>query len=251
VRALLSPARRLAGCVALPPDTWERHAIVADLLGEPASVLDVGGVAGQLRRFLPRSRITSVNVEGPADVVFDGSTLPFPDSSFEAVTSLDVLEHVDPAERRAHVEELVRVASLRVVLCCPLGTDDHVRAEHELAGWHLRVTGRPHRFLEEHLRNGLPSEAELRRLASDTGCSFRLAFSGDFRRVDELFRLGVLARARRRPRDLAAYARARLGPRAEVGLSVTSGPYTNRAFLVGEPTAGAAGRRLRPPRPRS
>ena len=34
-------------------DTWERHLVVAQLAGEPQQVVDVGGLPGQLRSFLP------------------------------------------------------------------------------------------------------------------------------------------------------------------------------------------------------
>lgn len=208
--------RRTPGFL-VAPDTWERHALAAGLAGFPGSLLDVGG-AGLVRRFLPGTEVTTANVEPPADVVLTGAELPFADGSFDAVTSIDVLEHLPPVERAVHVAELRRVARRRVVLTTPLGTPEHVEAERELAEWHEAVTGRRHRYLDEHLRLGLPTLEELRELAGDG----ELFFHGDFRRAAELFRLGV----RRRPLDLARLALAR----ADRNLAVTPTPLTNRAF---------------------
>jgi hypothetical protein len=219
-----NPAERLAALLAAP-DTWERHALAAQLVGSPGTLLDVGG-GGLLGRFLPGTEVTIVNVEPPADVLLVGAELPLADASFDAVTSIDVLEHVPSVERAAHVAELRRVAQRRVVLTTPLGTPEHVEAERDLAEWHETVTGRRHRYLDEHLRHGLPTLAELQELADGA----ELLFHGDFRRAARLFRLGVLARERRRPADLMRYARARI-ERPDRTLSPSPSPFTNRAFV--------------------
>ena len=223
------PIRRLA----MAPDTWSRHRIVSRLAGEPETLLDVGGVAGELALFMPHTQIVTANVEPGADVIFDGVTLPFEDDSFEAAASLDVLEHVPRAQRGVHVSDVVRVADSRVVICCPLGSDAHEAAERELGDWHESVTGTRHRFLDEHLERGLPREDELRALAAAAPMRFKLRFHGDFEEANELFRLSTLAKSRRRPADVARYARARLGRRREGPLTEQPGPRANRAFLIG------------------
>jgi hypothetical protein len=220
----------------LAPDTWERHRIISRLVGEPDRLLDVGGVAGQLELFLPGTEILAANVEAPADLIYDGRRLPLADDSFAAAVSLDVLEHLDRAHRADHLGELTRVASGRVVLCCPLGTPAHVEAERELAAWYRSTFGEAHRFLEEHLERGLPTEDELRGLGAAGGRDFTLRFHGDFRRTDDLFKLASLARRRPSPRALTAYLRARLGRRGPGELLARSEPYTNRAFLIGDPS---------------
>ena len=232
----MSPTVRPPGALrrmAMAPDTWSRHRIVSRLAGDPATLLDVGGVAGELALFMPRTRIVTANVEEGADVVFDGITLPFEDNSFEAAASLDVLEHVPRDQRGVHIDDLTRVASDRVVICCPLGSEAHEAAERELADWHEAITGRRHRFLDEHLQRGLPREDELRALAAAGPMRFELRFHGDFDEANELFRLSVLAKHRKRPADVARYARVRFGRRREVPLTETPGPRANRVFLVG------------------
>ncbi len=216
----------------LPDDTWSRHHTAARLLGSPASVLDSGGVQGLLALFLPKTRVITANVEPPADVLFDGERLQFPDSSFEAVTSLDVLEHLPPGARADHLAELSRVAANTVVVSFPLGTDEHREAEQSLARWYEDVTGTRHRFLEEHLSNGLPTECEMRRLVEEAGLPGEFIYQGDFRRTNDVFRLSVRARHERRPDLVLRYAAIRLAPARDDDLHARPTAWTNRMFLV-------------------
>jgi Methyltransferase domain len=223
---------RRAARLRIPVDTWERHAIVARLLGEPETLLDIGGRPGELQSFLLSTRVFAANVDRPADVLFDGHELPFHDQAFEAVTSLDVLEHVPPADRIRHVEELTRITAERVVLCTPLGSPEHVEAERALDRWYREQTGRRHPFLQEHLEHGLPREEELLELVDGLGFQFELLFHGDLRDLDRVFRKQVLAR-RGRPSALASYVYERLAARPRLELSPESSPWTNRVFVSG------------------
>lgn len=216
----------------LPPDTFERHWIVAEKSGRPTNLLDVGGNRGELAAFMPGTDVVTINVHGEdADHHFDGGRLPFDDDSFEVAVSVDVLEHIPSQERRRHVEELARVARRRVILCCPLGTPEHSAAERDLLRWYRELSGSDHRFLAEHLERGLPTEPELRKLL-DCGENPRILFHGDFRRANEVFRLSSELRHRPSPARAARYARRRLDLRRDLELSPTSNPYSNRAFLM-------------------
>lgn len=226
----------------LPADTWERHFFVAQFAAGAKTVLDVGGIAEQLASFMPEAEVTALNVgDERADVHFDGLRIPYPDDSFDAVVSLDVLEHIDRESRAVHLSELARVAAHRVVLCCPLGTPEHVAAERELAGWYRETVGSPHRFLEEHIARGLPTEGEVGELASAAGLDATLHFHGDFRRANHLLRLSTRLRQRPTPGSLSAYTAARLDLRRDRQLDSSSGPWSNRVFLVAG--TGRAGRR--------
>jgi SAM-dependent methyltransferase len=217
-------------------DTWVRHGLAARLLDQRSGggrVLDVGGVAGWLAAHLPSTEVVTVNVAGPADVIFDGRRLPFGDAEFDAVASLDVLEHLPADERRAHVAELVRVAGRVVVACCPAGTPEHVATERELADWYARLSGRRSPFLDEHLACGLPTPDELRALGDGwTGYVPELSFQGDFRASAELFRLEALAVFRRRPViDRARFAWRRLRTPLDETFRRTASAWDNEAFL--------------------
>jgi SAM-dependent methyltransferase len=212
-------------------DTWRRHATAARLLGEDVRrVLDVGGVPGRLAAHLPGAEVVTANPTPPADVVYDGRRLPVDDGAFDAATSLDVLEHVPSGARAAHLAEVVRVARVRAVLCCPLGTPAHAAAERDLADWYATLAGAREPFLEEHLANALPTEDELRALAAPV--AGELAFQGDFREANALFRAQALAGVRGRAADRARFAWLRLRAPRDTRLRPDAGPHTNRAFVL-------------------
>jgi SAM-dependent methyltransferase len=96
---------------------------VGSLLPDGASVLDVGCGDGSIAAVImderPDVEITGIDVlvrpETKIPVTeFDGTTIPFADNSFGAVTFVDVLHHTDDAS--ALLREAARVASTAVVI---------------------------------------------------------------------------------------------------------------------------------------
>jgi hypothetical protein len=225
----------LARLLALAPDTRERHALVADLVGRPERVLDVGGLPGRLSEHLPREvEVVTANVEPPADILMSGASLPLDDRSYGVVTSVDVLEHVPPADRAAFVAELVRVTHRRLVLCCPFGTAQHERSEQELLDWYASLTGERHRWLAEHVENGLPTDAELRDALSawvdDASTHVDFLYHGDFRASAAQFKELTLA-ARKGARAQLTLAWKWLRHRRDLRISDEPTAWTNRVFV--------------------
>lgn len=218
-----------------PIDTLERHLVVASLIGSPRTVVDVGGVRGQLGGALPHAAITAVNVQPPADLLVDPGPLPFRDRSIEAVTSLDTLEHVPPADRAEFVKELLRICDSRLVLCCPLGSPEHAAAEREIQEWHVQETGAPHPWLDDHLENGLPEFAELElwvRAAITSHDRVEWVFHGDFRKLNDLFSDFVMATRTRSLLSRARIAAARLRYEPDVELRSVPDQWVNRVFVL-------------------
>jgi hypothetical protein len=226
------PITRLVVRLSLPPDIRERHLIVARLANRPSTVVDVGGHAGQLALFVRAEKITAVNVVPPADLLYDGETLPLDDRSFSLATSIDVLEHLPRNKRLDHIRELMRVAREQVIVCCPVGTDAHRQAERDLADWCAKVTGKRNRYLDEHIELGLPTASELKQIASAVSSDVDLLFQGDFRRAAKLFRAAIQARRRPTPRALFRYGIQHLFSTPDLRLYATPPPCVNRAFLV-------------------
>ncbi|MBI1293145.1 methyltransferase domain-containing protein [bacterium] len=155
----------------LPADTARRYRAVAELLlhhgktidhANPA-LLDVGGYPGTFARAFvaswPRWHATTLDQVAdnlPDYVTGSGARIPFEDSSFSAVSSIDTLEHI-PADKRADfLQELCRVSSDLVVLAAPFYHPSVAAAEKILAGAHEKAFRSPHPWLDEHVRFGLP-----------------------------------------------------------------------------------------------
>ena len=183
----------------LPYDVYERHTIVSRMVyqqpacGQVQQVLDVGGRAGLLQRFM-NCAVIAVNVDGTGDMQYDGQTLPFKDVSFDVVTSIDTLEHLSQERRAPFVQECWRVARDCVILAAPYGSPGHMDCEKQLSEYYRLSMGKSHLYLQEHIRNGLPDQNELRNLVQCVQPrQSRLIFAGNYIEEAAAFRLVVQA----------------------------------------------------------
>lgn len=142
-------------------------------------VLEVGSGSLGLSRYT-RKRIMGVDLKttGPhcQNMLLTGASaesLPFKDSSFDLVVSLDMLEHI-PSENRVDViRELFRVAKNKIFLGVPTFEiakefEDKVRKIYEgkINNWKGSPQSREkfikrNAFLLEHDKFGLPKESEV------------------------------------------------------------------------------------------
>ncbi|MFZ4759456.1 MAG: methyltransferase domain-containing protein, partial [Burkholderiaceae bacterium] len=132
----------------------------------PRTVLDVGaGPSRLVEAFLPPGWATVVRTDVDAFgdpsivVVPPGAPLPYPDGAFDAVVSMDVLEHVLPEQRDAFLRECLRVARGVAVIAAPLGCAEVRDAEVRYAAVYRDLVGRSEAFLDEHAAFGLPESA--------------------------------------------------------------------------------------------
>lgn len=168
-------------------DSYERHTIVSRILSERQSktVLDVGGHAGYLQKFLKSFRVIALNVDDSGDIRYGGHLLPFADNAFDAVVSLDVLEHIPSPQRHPLIQEMIRVANKDVIFCTPLGTEYHCNIEKELNDAWFMEFEEDHPMLREHIANGLPTLHEMEALLN--GKNYDLLFVGNTRLSSNLF----------------------------------------------------------------
>ncbi|MCY3002425.1 MAG: methyltransferase domain-containing protein [Planctomycetota bacterium] len=99
----------------------------------------------------------------------DGSRLPFQDASFDAVCAFDTLEHVPVPLREAFVSEVRRVSRKWVILAGPYAHPRVEEAEALLQKFLEQKLGERHRYLDEHLHNGLPDRARIERQLEASG----------------------------------------------------------------------------------
>ena len=222
----------LADRVLSAPDTWERHLIVADLVGAPSDLIDVGGLPGQLARFLPDTRVLAVNVEEPRRSHR---------ADRRAAVHRRGLRGGDkprrPRARRCAGPLAVRArdaprhaGALGPLL--PAGLAGASRGRRGDPGVVQHGRRRRARWLTDHLSKGLPTLEELQSIYAAHGSAARFLFHGDFRDVNEQFQRLVLARHRHRPADVAGYARFRLSYRPSTDLAGEPSAFSNRVFVV-------------------
>lgn len=234
--------RRTFSDMRMGYDMYERHQAVGTLLGAEltGSVLDVGGLSGGLSRFMLQARVVALNVDGTGDMSYDGSVLPFEDGSFDVVVSLDTLEHVPPSGRTHFMAECLRVACRTLLVAAPYGTVGHSAYEAKLDNLYRDVYGDYHRWLHEHVLNGLPCEADLalyRQMLAAAGSTVKTYYCGDYGwQCRNLERSLNLHRSLGTLRKLsAAYDLLTLAaPWPEPVFAEIATPTTNRFYLLAQ-----------------
>jgi len=89
-------------------------------------------------------------------VLASAPELPFRNASFDAVVSMDMLEHVPPSMRFAALRELFRVSREAIVIGFPYGEASAEYDRRALIEERGRGIAPPWR--EEHVRNGQPGQ---------------------------------------------------------------------------------------------
>lgn len=197
----------------LPFDQYQRYRLTSDLVnelrgkGERYTILDVGGRTGLLRAFLPKDKVSLVDLEASEIeglVLGDGSRLPFKDKCFDIVATFDTLEHVPPARRADFVSECARVAKRWVYIVGPYQAPEVEEAEKILQRFLVDKLEVEHRYLEEHRHNGLPSLADTEKGLKKAGATVAHIGHGNLERWLALMCLSMYLDYEPRLRPLAA-----------------------------------------------
>lgn len=167
--------------IKLRPNVLFRYKPVLDFIKKrelrQASILEVGSGSLGITRYL-KQEVAGVDIDfsGPRSsylkrISCSAMEMPFEDTAFDFVVSLDVLEHLSPTDRKKVISEMLRVARRYVIVGCPCGKDAEKWEQRARGICERKIskcsreekkTDLIHRssFLKEHLENGLPSESE-------------------------------------------------------------------------------------------
>lgn len=151
-------------------------------LDKETSILEVGsgglGITPYLRR-----KVTGVDVKFDPPfhpflkkIICSVTKLPFADSSFDVVVSVDTLEHLRKKERKKAIDEMIRVARKKMLAGVPCGK---MSADEDswLSRFDQKHRGRIFPFLKEHLRYGLPEENEISDMISISAKQYKKVVS--------------------------------------------------------------------------
>lgn len=135
---------------------------------EKFKILEVGANEHKnLEKFLPQDEVIYLDIELPEElkndpkyILGDATAMDFSDNSFDIIVALDVFEHIPPDRREKFLKEVNRVASSLFIIAAPFKSDEVVLAEKRVNKFYKILNGAEHRWLIEHIENGLPNIQE-------------------------------------------------------------------------------------------
>ena len=131
-----------------------------------SQILEVGSGSLGITPYLKRE-IDAVDVDfsGPQTKLINkikgkADDLPFRKNSYEVVISVDVIEHLERDIREKAIYEILRVTKKLAVIVVPTG-ELAQNQDKQLHKYWRKIFGSENQFLEEHIKNGLPSSDEI------------------------------------------------------------------------------------------
>lgn len=133
---------------------------------EVGNILEVGSAGLGIAPYLKRE-VTGVDVEFTPPyhpflkrVKASALKLPFSDSTYDVVLSVDMLEHLNEKDRALAISEMTRVAKKQVLIGVPSGKE----AIHEdiyLHEFYKSKFGKKYKFFEEQIEEKLPAKEDM------------------------------------------------------------------------------------------
>lgn len=135
-------------------------------------VLEVGSAGLGIAPYLKR-RVTGVDLEfkppyHPLLEKVKGSAtkLPFKNSSFDVVISLDMLEHLKKADRKKAIREMFRVAKRQILIGVPSGKTAAAEDLYLHNLYQLKF-GKSYKFFQEQIKEKLPEKEDIIKILRD------------------------------------------------------------------------------------
>ncbi len=170
----------------LNPDAFTRFFVCKEILKKDFAkrsikLLDVGGGSKYFQSALLRDKLpydlSVIDILpqpkkelGYTYVQGDATKMEFADSSFDAVVSMDVLEHIGDDRKVAFIRECFRVAKDLVVIAGPFESPETTQAEKSGNDFFRSLHGREHPWLIEHFEQNRPTKELMDTQIKKLGC---------------------------------------------------------------------------------
>ena len=149
-------------------DSALRYAPIIEWLKKhvPDAILEVGSGVNGITPYWPRSAV-GIDLSFAGDenrllqrLCASATDIPLPDAHFDAVISVDLLEHLPSDQRARAVLEMMRCTREVFFLAAPCGPAAE-RYDRKFNDIYARRRGLGYVWLEEHLAHGLPHGEEI------------------------------------------------------------------------------------------
>ncbi|MCR4277979.1 MAG: class I SAM-dependent methyltransferase [Candidatus Berkelbacteria bacterium] len=172
----------------LNPDAFTRFFICKEILKRdfgknPIKLLDVGGGSKYFRSALKQDKLpyelTVLDIlpppketRGYSYIQGDATKMEFNDNSFDAVVSMDVLEHVSDEKKPDFLQECYRVARELVIIAAPFESVETTQAETIANDFFHSQHERNHPWLIEHFEQNKPTSELMESEVKKFGCPY-------------------------------------------------------------------------------
>ena len=110
------------------------------------------------------------------------------DGQYDVVIALDVFEHILDEQRESFITEVNRVAKYMAIVCFPYKSAFNESAEKRVNSYYKMIFGCDHKWLIEHIQNGLPQVDQLTQLLAKNRISYREFYHGDIFLWEEMMK---------------------------------------------------------------
>ena len=172
-------------------DQYQRYKITGDIInkfrknGETFKIIDIGaGIEGNLKKFLPDDNIYFLDKEYPLEykkksnyIEGDFTEINL-NETYDFVVSMDAYEHIPPLFREKFITNLIKLSKIATIIAAPFDTPGV--QEHEVCANELYKSchGFDHKWLQEHIQNGLPSLEYTIELVKKSGFDYTVIPNG-------------------------------------------------------------------------
>lgn len=131
-----------------------------------SKILEIGSGSLGITPYL-KTQIDALDIDfsGPKSglinkIKVNGERFPFKANTYDVTISVDVLEHIPPTNREKSLSEMMRVTKKLAIIVVPCGPESEEQDKQLYKYWN-KIFNKKNQFLEEHVKNGLPTIDEI------------------------------------------------------------------------------------------